>query len=74
MIYVGSSQQLWANKLNFGVCRMPEDKIMVHFDTNHLFYEQQHGFRPTVALGCHVLHSYYIQWNIGPRVWMMVIM
>ena len=24
--------------------------------------------------GCHVLHIYYMQWNIGPRVWMMVMM
>ena len=26
-----------------------KDKIMVHFDTNQLFFEQQHGFHP---IGC----------------------
>ena len=26
-----------------------KDKIMVHFDTNHLFYEQRHGFCPRMS-------------------------
>ena len=30
---------------------------MVHFDTNHLFYEQQHGFRPTMSCITQLLHA-----------------
>ena len=63
MIYVESTQQLRANNLNFSICRMLEsiikDKIMVHFDTNHLFYEQQHGFHPSPRMSCvtQLLHT-----------------
>ena len=63
MIYIGSTQQSWANKLNFSICRILEsiitDKIMVHFDTNHLFYEQQHGFHPSLRMSCvtRLLHT-----------------
>ena len=30
---------------------------MVHFDTNHLFYEQQHGFLPRMSCVTHLLHK-----------------
>ena len=32
---------------------------MVHFDTNHLFYEQQHGFHPSPRMSCvtQLLHT-----------------
>ena len=42
-------------------CRILEsiikDKIIVHFDTNHLFYEQQHGFRPIMSCITQLLHA-----------------
>ena len=43
---------------------------MVHFDTNHLFYEQQHGFRPSPRMSCvtQLLHTME-HWP-----WMMVMM
>ena len=30
---------------------------MVHFDTNHLFYEQQHGFPPRISCITQFLHA-----------------
>ena len=30
---------------------------MVHFDTNHLFYEQQHGFCPMISSITQLLHA-----------------
>ena len=42
-------------------CRMLEsiikDKIIVHFDTDHFFYEQQHGFRPMISRITQLLHA-----------------
>ena len=29
---------------------------MVHFDTNHLFYEQQYGFHPRISCITQLLH------------------
>ena len=53
MIYVGGTHRLQANKLKLVFCRMLEsiikDDIMVHFDTNHLFYEQLHDFCPMMS-------------------------
>ena len=36
-----------------------KDKIMVHFYTNHLFYEQQYGFHhsPRVSFVTQLLHT-----------------
>ena len=34
-----------------------KDKIMVHFDTNHLLYEQQHGFHPMMSCITQLLHA-----------------
>ena len=34
-----------------------KDKTMVHFDTNHLFYEQKHGFCPTMSCITQLLHA-----------------
>ena len=34
-----------------------KDKIMVYFDTNHLFYEQQHGFHPRMSCITQLLHA-----------------
>ena len=36
-----------------------KDKIIVHFNTNHLFYEQQYGFRPSPRMSCiaQLLHA-----------------
>ena len=61
-IHIGSTQLLQANKLNFSICIMLEsiikDKIMVQFDTNHLFYEQQHGFHPSPRISCYTVTTY----------------
>ena len=42
-------------------CRMLEsiikDKIMVHFDINHLFFEKQHGFRPRMSCVTQLLYA-----------------
>ena len=32
-------------------------KRMIHFDTNHLFYEQQHGFRHRMSCVAWLLHA-----------------
>ena len=34
-----------------------KDKIIVHFDTDHLFYEQQHGFHPMMSRITQLLHA-----------------
>ena len=42
-------------------CRVLEsiikDEIVIHFDTYHLFYEQQHGFHPMMSCITQLLHA-----------------
>ena len=46
---------------------------MAHFDINHYFMSNFASWFLSYDV-MHVLHSYYMQWNIGPRVWMVVMM
>ena len=61
-------QQLQASKLNFRMLEsIIKDKMMVYFDTNHLFYEQQHGFHPRISCVTQLQYRSKVMSKLDPR-------